>query len=233
MDQAENKKENPSGFMLIDKPDGPTSHDIVRRLRRISGIKKIGHSGTLDPFASGLLIIAIGRQATKNIARWVKLNKTYEAEIIFGFNTDTYDRSGKIIKKYKTEKRKKAEIKSALRELQTKTKQIPPMYSAKKVGGRKLYQLARENIEIERPAQNIKVYEIKIMKYDWPKIKLKIHCSSGTYIRSLTYDLGRMLKCGACLQELRRIAIGSERIKKAVKIDDLTAENWMKFLRLG
>ena len=223
------KKEELFGFLLIDKTSGPTSFDIIYQLRKITGIKKIGHAGTLDPFASGLLIVAIGKKATKKISHFVKLDKKYEAEIILGAESNTYDRTGLIRERKEVEKIDKKDILKILKKIKKRKEQIPPMYSAKKIGGKKLYELARKNIEIKRPAQLIKIRKIKIINYSWPKIKLKIFCSSGTYIRSIANDIGKELGCGAYLNELKRTKIGKYRIKKAEKIEKINSENWIRY----
>ncbi len=218
------------GFILIDKETGPTSHDIIYKLRKITGIKKIGHAGTLDPFASGLMIVAIDRRATKKIEKFVKLDKKYLATIILGKETDTYDRDGKIISNYYGEKIPKQKIKKAILKIKNQTEQIPPMYSAKKINGKRLYELARKNIEIERKPQSIKIFYVKIKKYNWPELQLDIYCSSGTYIRTIANDLGKELGCGAYLKELRRTAIEKYKIKKAKKIKGINSNNWKKYL---
>jgi tRNA pseudouridine55 synthase len=218
------------GFILINKPIGPSSHYIINQLRKITSIKKIGHAGTLDPFASGLLIVAIGRPATKNINQFVKLDKQYQTEVILGKETDSYDKTGKIINKYLGKKISLTKIKLVLNIISKTTTQIPPMYSAKKINGQKLYVLARKNIEIKRQAQKIKIYNIKILNYSWPKLKLEIYCSSGTYIRAIAHDLGEFLGCGACLNRLKRISIGKYSIKKSKQPKKLNPENWQKYL---
>nr|MDA3839486.1 tRNA pseudouridine(55) synthase TruB [Patescibacteria group bacterium] len=191
-----------SGFLLINKKSGPTSHDMVDSLRRITGIRKIGHAGTLDPFATGVLLMAIGRQATKKIDRFVKKDKTYVATLCLGTTTDTYDREGiKIINKgYNVPT--KDQIDQILSDSEGEQEQIPPMFSAKKVGGKKLYELARKGIEIERKPSFINIYSINLISYTWPVLKIEVRCSTGTYIRSLAYDIGEKLGCGAYLEEL-------------------------------
>lgn len=218
------------GFMLIDKEPGPTSHDIIYKLRKITGIKKVGHAGTLDPFASGLMIVAIDRRATREIEKFVKLDKKYLADIVLGKGTDTYDRDGKIISTYSGKKISKQKIKEAILKIKNQTEQIPPMYSAKKINGKKLYELARKNIEIERKPQSIKIFYIKIKRYNWPDLRLDIHCSSGTYIRTIANDLGKELGCSAYLKELRRTAIKKYQVKKARKIKEINPNNWKKCL---
>jgi tRNA pseudouridine55 synthase len=219
-----------SGFILIDKPAGPTSFGVIARLRRITGIKKIGHSGTLDPAASGLLLCAVGRPATREIGRFVKMDKKYEALVRLGVSTDTYDREGKILEKYSGAPAAKKEIKRIVASLAGKQAQTPPMFSAKKVNGKKLYELARQGIEIEREPSLIEIYQVKILKYQWPDLRLAIYCSSGTFIRAIANDLGIKLGCGAYLAELKRTELGKFKLKKAIKLDKIDAENWRKFI---
>ncbi|MEI7452301.1 MAG: tRNA pseudouridine(55) synthase TruB [Candidatus Falkowbacteria bacterium] len=222
-----NKK---SGFILIDKPFGRSSHSIVWQLRRITQIKKIGHAGTLDPRATGLLILAIGREATKQISQFVKMDKEYVAEVFLGKTTSTYDSEGEITNEYQGEKIKRRAIRIALKKFKGEQLQVPPMFSAKKVNGKKLYELARKDIEIERLPSKITIYKIKILKYSWPKLSLRIYCSSGTYIRSIAYDLGQELGCGAYLSALRRTKIAKFKVSRAKKIDKVNEKNWQKYL---
>lgn len=219
-----------SGFLLVNKEEGPTSHDIINKLRRITNIKKVGHAGTLDPFAKGLLIVAIGRKATRKINTFVKLNKEYRATLLLGVETDSYDKTGNIVKEYEGKAIEEKKIKRAIKIIKRKKEQMPPMYSAKKIGGKKLYELARKNIEIERKPQKIKIFSIKIEEYEWPILKLKIKCSSGTYIRTIAKDMGDLLGCGAHLKELERTKIGKYNIKKAIKVKDLNSEDWINRL---
>jgi tRNA pseudouridine55 synthase len=203
-------------------------------LRKITGIKKIGHAGTLDPFASGLLICAIGREATREINQFVKLDKEYIAEIFLGATSDTYDRTG-IINNYESRvlgitNYELNEVKKVIEKFIGSQKQIPPMYSAKKVGGRKLYELARKGLEIERQPNDINIFDIKILGHSFPLLTLKINCSSGTYIRSLAHDIGQALGCGAYLKNLKRTKIGEFNLSKAVDIKRLNENNWRQFL---
>lgn len=218
-----------TGFILINKPVGPTSHDVVNILRRIIGIKKIGHAGTLDPFASGLLIMAIGREATREISKFVKLDKEYIATLHLGAVSDTYDRTGKVESvecRVLSDELKREVIIRALEKFIGKQRQVPPMYSAKKVGGKKLYELARKGVQIERKAERIEIYDIKLLKYKWPLVKIKVRCSSGTYIRSLAHDIGKALGCGAYLKELERTAIGKYSVKDAKEIAGMKEDTW-------
>jgi len=230
-------KQKESGFILIDKPVGPSSFGVIARLRKITSLKKIGHAGTLDPFASGLLVCAIGREATREIEKFVKLDKEYVADVVLGKRTDTFDRQGETIFEYSGEKIAKKKIKEVVASFSGKQEQIPPMFSAKKINGKKLYELARQGIEIERQPSKIEIFKIKILKYNWPRLKIRVKCSSGTYVRSLADDIGQKLGCGAYLEELRRTKIGKFDVKKAVKIsclpnkkEKLKNSNWKKYL---
>lgn len=221
---------NKSGFLLINKPPGPTSHDIVNQLRKITGIKKIGHAGTLDPFAEGLLVLAIGRESTREISKFVKLDKEYIATLKLGFVSDTYDKTGKINEGRKSIQPSTEEIEKVLKTFINETEQLPPMFSAKKIKGKKLYELARKGIEIERKPHKITIYNIEILDYDFPLLKIKVKCSSGTYIRTLAHDAGQMFGCGAYLERLQRTAIGDLKIEDALDIKKLTHDNWSEFL---
>ncbi len=219
-----------SGFILIDKPLGLSSHSVVNRLRHLSGIKRIGHAGTLDPKASGLMILAVGREATKEISQFVKMDKEYEAEIHFGLTTDTYDQEGQIISQYQGVGLHRKQIETALKNFLGSSEQLPPMYSAKKVKGQKLYHLARQGKDIERPKQLITLFNLEILDYSWPLLKLKVACSSGTYIRTLAYDLGVFLGTGAYLSGLRRTKVGNFAIDQAVELDRIEASDWQTYL---
>jgi len=221
---------NKSGFLLLNKPKGPTSFDMVYKLRKITGIKKIGHAGTLDPFASGLLIMAIGREATKQISKYVKLDKEYIATLKLGATSTTHDPEGKIKenKNYEYPSRKK--IENVLKNFLGKQEQIPPMFSAKKIKGKRLYDLARKGIEIKREAVNIDIKNIELLEYEWPNLRIKVSVSSGTYIRVLAFDIGEVLKTGAYLSKLKRTKIGKFKLDEAVLIESLREDDWDKFL---
>ncbi len=224
-------------FLLIDKPAGITSHDVVDSLRRITGQRTIGHAGTLDPFATGLLIVAVGRDATKDLQQYVGLDKEYEAEIVLGATTPTLDPESEVIDMSTKEGHRiivtKDELKSALKKLTGDLGQIPPMHSAIKRGGKKLYELARQGIEVEREARPVTVDEFKLtskaeVDYRLPvTIKARIKCSSGTYVRALARDLGEALGTGGYLSALRRTKIGKFEVEKAVTLKKLTSENWI------
>jgi tRNA pseudouridine55 synthase len=218
------------GFILIDKPEGPTSHDIVNGLRKLTGIRKIGHAGTLDPFATGLLILGIGREATKNLSRIQKLDKEYVAKIRLGGVSNTYDRTGKIILKENIEPISKEKVKKIVTEFIGEISQVPPIFSAKKIKGKKLYQLARKGEKLEPEPIIVCIEYIKLLEYDWPFVEIKVACSSGTYVRSLANDLGQKLGCGGYLEELCRTKIGSFSLTEAINLQQLNPNNWRSFV---
>lgn len=215
-------------ILLIDKPAGITSHDVVDRVRRIYKTRRVGHAGTLDPFATGLLIIGVGK-ATKQLQNYSGLDKTYEATARLGATTDTYDLEGHISPEVKTQDLasppplSKPDIEATLFSFLSGYEQKAPAFSAKKVKGQKLYELARKGEDVEhlRPTKKIDISEIELLSYAWPDLRFRVSCSSGTYIRSLAHDIGQKLGCGAYLTELRRTRIGENLIADAKKIEEL------------
>jgi tRNA pseudouridine55 synthase len=177
-----------------------------------------------------LLITGVGRRATKKISTFAELDKEYEAEIFLGAKTDTYDKEGRIIHVDTSYKCKEKEIRDTLFSFVGRLEQVPPMYSAKKVKGMKLYEMAREGVEIERDPVNIRIYDIDLLGINENTIEIKVRCSTGTYIRSLAYDIGEDLGCGAYLQNLKRTAIGGYELKRAVALKDINKDNWEDFL---
>ena len=216
-------------YILINKPSGPTSHDVIDQLRRITDIKKIGHAGTLDPFASGLLFIAISRESTRELQNFVGLDKEYIATLKLGAVSNSQDRTGEIEKVKDDINLTEKEIKDVLDKFTGKQEQIPPMFSAKKVKGKKLYNLARKGIEIERKPSSIEIYDIQLLEFKDSKLVIKVKCSSGTYIRTLAHDIGQTLGCGVYLEELERTKIGEYELDNSIKIKELSKENWEKF----
>lgn len=227
------------GILIIDKPAGITSHDVVARCRRILKIKRVGHTGTLDPFATGVVVILIGK-ATRLAQFLDKDAKEYEAVVRLGFETETGDRTGELrITNYELRAVTAAEIENVLKDFRGEIEQTPPMYSAKKVEGKKLYELARKGVEIERKPVNITIYELELIesgqlpetssneqrtKDEGQRTKdfsLRVVCSAGTYIRALAEDIGRKLETGAHLAELRRTRAGKFDLSRAVTLDEL------------
>ncbi len=218
-----------NGILIINKPAGPTSHDVVDKIRKLTETQKVGHAGTLDPFARGVLIILIGK-ATKLSENFLKQDKTYIATLLLGKESDTYDKTGKI-KNINDRRPKIKEIKKILKSFVGEIEQKPPMFSAIKVKGQKLYELAHQGKKIELAPRLVKIHSIKILKYNYPEVKIEVKCASGTYIRSLAHDTGKKLKTGALLKELIRTQSGKFRIKDAVKLENLTKENIKKYIK--
>lgn len=213
-------------FLLIDKPKGKTSHDVVNVVRRITGERKVGHAGTLDPNATGLLIVAVERGSTKRISEFVKKNKVYEAEIFLGEERDTGDVEGKVVEEGVGKEPTRGEVEEVLKQFEGESMQEPPIYSAIKVGGRKAYEVARKGGEIELPSRKVEIYSIELIEYDYPILRVRTKVSSGTYIRSLARDIGRNLKTYGYLKNLRRTAIGKYSVEDAVSLGKLNKDNW-------
>jgi len=195
------------GLLLVDKPQGKTSFSLISALRRLTGIKKIGHAGTLDPFATGVMVLLIGRRYTKLADSLLAQNKRYKTQIHLGVSTDTYDCEGTVVAQSK-KRPTRDQIEEVVAQFQGEILQVPPMFSAKKVKGEKLYTLARKGITIERKACPVKVH-IEILDFTYPYLELDISCSKGTYIRSLGHEIGEKLGCGAHLSQLRRLESGA------------------------
>jgi tRNA pseudouridine55 synthase len=220
-------------FLLIDKPAGITSHDVVDEVRRITGERKVGHGGTLDPMATGLLIVAVGRSSTKQLGTLInKTSKTYLAEMFLGEERDTHDIEGVAVeKKNNFPKPKKAPLKKLLEEFKGEIEQIPPKHSAIKVGGTKAYKLARKGKEVNLPRRKVTIYDLRLVSYKFPILKIKAEVSSGTYIRALARDIGRRIGSGAYLTSLRRTKIGKYSVNEAVTLDKLTKGNWKEYTK--
>jgi len=250
-------------MLLINKPSGPTSHDIVDEVRRITGERRVGHAGTLDPFAEGLLIVLVGREETRRQAEFLNMDKVYETTFILGEERDTDDLTGKIrvgtAEPLSLEPRsarssgslplplglrprsagtepaspprdsrvqssavpKITEIKKTLKKYLGEQEQLPPIYSAKKLKGKKAYELARKGEVPELKPKKVKIYELEILDYKYPELKIRTRVSSGTYIRALARDIGRELGTGAYVSELKRTQIGSYKLENAKTLEEL------------
>jgi tRNA pseudouridine55 synthase len=201
------------GVLLVDKPAGKTSFSLVTQLRRLTRIEKIGHAGTLDPFATGLMVMLLGK-FTKLSNNYMAEEKEYECTILLGMTTDTYDCDGKIVATSEVVPTL-GDVKTALDAFQGTILQTPPMFSAKKVKGKRLYELARRGVEIERESVSVTL-KTTLLSYTYPYLSLNVVCSKGTYIRSLAHDLGTVLSCGAHLSSLRRLRCGSFHVKESI-----------------
>jgi tRNA pseudouridine55 synthase len=207
-------------IVLINKPKNITSHDVVNKLRKIYGIKKIGHAGTLDPIATGLLILGVGK-ATKRLSEFSGMDKEYVAELKLGITTDTQDITGKVLEEKQVSNISDQEFNKICLNFKGKIKQIPPMFSAKKRNGKTLYKLARKGITIERDPIDIEIKKLEVLEFDGINAKIIVVCSSGTYIRTLAHDIGQQLGVGAVMTGLVRTKIGEFDVKDAFEIDSL------------
>lgn len=248
-----------SGFLSIDKPAGWTSHDVVAKLRRITGVKTIGHAGTLDPFATGLLIVGIGRAATKRLAEFQKQEKEYEATARFDGTSDTDDVTGTITQAatgdteggspaartkehgrvpqvagpvagiQRRQDPRARVIEAFAAEIGTRP-QMPPAYAAKKIGGKKMYELARAGKPVEAKPATVTITAIDVTRLAWPEADFTITCSTGTYVRAVARDVGARLGTGGYLTALRRTRSGDKTVADAVTLDRLTPDAWKNFL---
>ncbi len=225
---AEIEKAKVCGVLNINKPLGITSFDVVRKVKRVAKEKKVGHGGTLDPEAGGVLPVCLGR-ATKAIEFIMEDTKEYVAGIKLGVVTDTYDREGKILRESEVTSTNE-EIVSAIEKFVGNIQQVPPMYSALKQNGKKLYELAREGKEVYREPRSITIHSIDILSMDSPMISIRVRCSKGTYIRSLCYDIGEALGCGAMMWSLERTRTGPFTIENSVKLEDLNEDNIKSYI---
>lgn len=219
------------GVLNIDKPQGITSHDVVARIRKLAGIRRVGHAGTLDPLATGVLLVCIG--AATRIAEYLQGGrKVYHTRIRLGETTDTYDAEGAVTATAALPALDFATIDAALDVFRGEIQQVPPMYSALKHKGRSLHELARQGIEVERPARTVSIDELVLERWQAPDLDLRITCSTGTYVRSLAHDLGQTLGCGGHVRTLRRLASGPWRAADAIPLDDLltAGANWQTHL---
>lgn len=218
-----------NGVINVYKPSGITSFDVVRTIKRLSKTKKVGHTGTLDPMASGVLPVCINN-ATKIVDYIMQNHKVYKATLKLGVTTDTYDREGKILSESELNNISDKDIEEVIKGFVGDIEQMPPMYSALKVNGKRLYELARKGIEIERQKRKITIYDINIENIDTPYVEFTVKCSKGTYIRSLCYDIGDVLKVGGAMWDLERVETGTFSIENSIALEDLNEENIENFI---
>ena len=219
-----------NGIVIIDKPEGWTSQDVVSKLRGVLHTKRIGHGGTLDPMATGVLPVFVGR-ATRGVEFFEHAEKTYEAVLRLGITTDTEDIAGRVLTQRPVEV-SWAQLEAALQQFRGEIQQIPPMYSALKINGQKLCDLARKGKEVERKPRTITIHALECLSFDGNRARLRVHCSKGTYIRTLCKDIGQALGCGGCMEALRRVKAGSYTIAEAVPLQQLVeSEDPERFLR--
>ena len=219
-----------NGIVIVDKPQDWTSQDVTARLRRVFGTRRIGHGGTLDPMATGVLPVFVGR-ATRGVEFFEHAEKTYEAVLRLGLTTDTEDISGTVLEEREVSVTPE-QAEEVLRQFRGEIQQIPPMYSAIKVNGQKLCDLARKGRVVERQPRTITIHQLNLLEMGENTLHLRVHCSKGTYIRTLCKDIGEALGCGGCMESLRRVTAGEYTIEEAVPLQTLLdAENPEAFLR--
>ena len=219
-----------NGIVIVDKPQDWTSQDVTARLRRVFNTRRIGHGGTLDPMATGVLPVFVGR-ATRGVEFFEHAEKIYEATLRLGLSTDTEDITGTVLEERNVEISQE-DFLGVLPQFRGKIQQIPPMYSALKVNGQKLYALARQGKVVERQPREIEIFELTCLEFSGNTARLRIHCSKGTYIRTLCKDIGQALGCGGCMESLRRVSAGEYTIAEAVPLAELLeSENPEIYLR--
>jgi tRNA pseudouridine55 synthase len=219
-----------NGIVIIDKPQGWTSQDVTARLRRVFNTKRIGHGGTLDPMATGVLPVFVGR-ATRGVEFFEHAEKTYETVLRLGITTDTEDITGTVLTQADVSLTQ-ARLEQVLQQFRGEIMQVPPMYSALKVNGQKLCDLARKGKEVERMPRPITIHELTLLDVEAESIRLRVRCSKGTYIRTLCKDIGQALGCGGCMAALRRVTAGEYTIEESVPLAELLeSENPEAYLR--
>lgn len=219
-----------NGIVIVDKPTDWTSQDVTARLRRVFGTRRIGHGGTLDPMATGVLPVFVGR-ATRGVEFFEHAEKTYEAVLRLGLNTDTEDISGTVLEEREVSVSRE-QLETVLARFRGEIQQIPPMYSAIKLNGQKLCDLARKGKVVERQPRTITIHQLSLLEFSGNTVRLRVHCSKGTYIRTLCKDIGEALGCGGCMESLRRVTAGEYTIDEAVPLQTLLdAEKPEAYLR--
>lgn len=222
-----------NGILNIDKPAGITSFDVVARVRRLTGCRRTGHAGTLDPDATGVLIVCLG-QGTRMVELLGDSRKTYVAEIQLGMTTDTYDASGRVTSTGDCSGVDITRLRHALARFTGAIQQVPPMYSALKVQGKPLYQLARAGIEMELASRPVNIYKLELISWSSPMFEVRVECGKGTYIRSLAHDIGKELGCGGHMKALKRTGCGGFDIVDSITLDELEADvqtgKWLEYL---
>jgi tRNA pseudouridine55 synthase len=217
------ERTGPPGFLVIDKPPGRTSHDVVDEVRRLAGTRRVGHLGTLDPQATGVLPLAL-REATKLVSFLPALGKVYVGTVRLGIETDTLDAEGKVLRRFDGELPGAGVVELALRDFVGETLQIPPMFSAVKKDGVPLHRRARRGEEVEREPKRVRIESIELLRFEAPDVLISVSCGPGTYVRTLAADLGARLGCGAHLKSLRRLQSGPFRIEQAITLEQLEEE---------
>jgi tRNA pseudouridine55 synthase len=209
-----------SGILVLDKPEGLLSFAMVSKVRRMLSIKKAGHCGTLDPFATGVLVICLNR-ATRIADQLLQQDKRYRCTVRLGVQTDTLDKTGRVTKTFEGGAVGEGELQGALESFRGSLTQQTPLYSAARVQGKRLYECARAGVAVDLPEREVRIFSLELLGYEWPEAVLEVHCSKGTYIRQLAADLGEKLGCGAHVSQLRRLSSGPFHIEDALSLEEL------------
>ena len=209
-----------NGIIIINKPGGMTSHDVVNCVRRRLRMRRVGHAGTLDPMATGVLVVLVGR-GTKLFDKFVHFDKAYRATMVLGQRTTSADTEGRVIDQRPYDHITVQMIETAFREFTGEYEQVPPMVSAVKVNGRRLYELARQGKEVERSSRTVRIDQAKLLNFNLPHVEFLLECSKGTYVRQFAEDVGEWLNCGACICQIERTEVGPYHIKDAVDLEDV------------
>lgn len=212
-----------NGVVIVNKPSGMTSHDVVDRVRRKFGMRRVGHAGTLDPLATGVLVILIGK-GTKLSNQFMGFDKTYRSTLLLGKKTTTADIEGDIVEERDYQHITEDQVRGALGSFLGEGKQVPPMFSAVKVNGKPLYKLARKGMDVEREARSIRINKVDVLRFDLPYVEFLLDCSKGTYVRQLVDDAGQQLGCGACITQIERTKVGPFLLDEAINLQHLTEE---------
>jgi tRNA pseudouridine55 synthase len=224
-----NAHNNKEGILLVDKPSGVTSHDVVDMVRRSLGLRQVGHAGTLDPLADGLLVMLVGK-STKLFEKFVGFDKEYFGILKLGEVTTTCDSQGDVVKTGDVSLATEEKIREAFSRFVGDIDQIPPMVSALRIKGKRLYKLARKGITVDRQPRKIKIYKLVIQKIDMPYVEFYAHCSKGTYIRKLAEDIGDAIGCGAHIVRIRRLSIGPYKIDDAISVENISEKALKQFV---
>lgn len=215
----------PKGVLAVYKPRGPTSHDVINRLRRLTGEQRIGHAGTLDPLARGVLVVGVGREATKKLGEIKSQEKEYVADVRLGMESTTGDEEGEKREVLPNRLPSREEVEEAARKFVGETKQVPPVYSAVKVGGKAAYRYARAGKILELSARKVLIKKIEILSYQWPILKLRVVTGPGVYVRALARDLGKALGTAGYLTGLERVRVGEFTKEKAFSLEEADIDN--------
>ncbi len=216
-----------NGVLLVDKPAGMTSHDVVNRIRKVAHLRRVGHTGTLDPAATGLLVLCLGR-ATRLVEFLTRADKTYEGILRLGIETDSYDLDGTILRKQTVPELTRENIQEICNHFIGEIIQYPPMVSAVKVKGERLYKIARRGEQVERPPRRVYIHDFTVQEYEPPDASFVLRCGSGVYARALCHDVGKLVGCGGVLAALRRTRVGIHQVDDAVKLEHLNEPDDVK-----